>query len=118
MYRGKIARLLFTGLVAALFVPSVAKADWRAFEAYHERCWPKTQRYQFGAYTCKGQKAVNVYNTMEDDGRFLRDFVQANDNGHLYRYRATGGSVTSCGHEDIPGVSVGSYVCRWKVGAL
>ena len=59
-----------------LFVPSVAKADWRAFEACHERCWPKTQRYQFGTYTCKGQKAVNVYNTMENDGRFLRDLCK------------------------------------------
>ena len=116
MYRGKIARLLFTGLVAALFVPSVAKADWRAFEAYHKRCWPKTQRYQFGTYTCKGQKAVNVYNTMENDGRFLRDFVQANDNGHLYRCRATGGSVT-CAAKKISLV-FGSDVCRGKVGAL
>ncbi len=52
--------------VAVLFGPSVAKADWRAFEAYHERCWPKRRRYQFGPYTCKGQKAVNV---LQHDGK-------------------------------------------------
>src|SRR5260370_10157525 len=97
------ARLLFTGLVAALFVSSVAKADWNGFVAFHHVCWPKGQKYNIRTYTCDGQRAMNLYNQMKDDPRF-RSYNIPNANGVLYQYQATSmygtsvsdGVVTSC----------------------